>query len=278
MNHRADTLAASLGDSDLARRLDALSKLAEEPPTSLSESAIENLVGCLGDDNKAIQRRTAGAIAALAPANQSLLLQVRRELKSSNRQARWGAAYALGSVDGALALDCADALLEALGDRDSDVRWAAAELLGRLSKRDTDAIADRLVKLANSGSPIERRMVIYSLRDYASARPELLPVLERAARDHDIHLRLAAVSALAKLYAKNSADGEAATILLRNLHEDENLGVRRAAAAALGQLGVASDSVKAALERCAAQTADLSLARAAETALSSLEQGNAAAR
>ncbi|HXW83040.1 MAG TPA: HEAT repeat domain-containing protein [Candidatus Binataceae bacterium] len=253
-----------------AERLDALERLTRESAAPLSDDAIGALIACLGSVSKTVQRRAAEAIAALASRDDRLLLAVRAALSSESAQARWGAAYALGAIDGALGMESAEALLEALADHDSDVRWSAVELLGRLCRIHPREVAARLMRRAHDGSAVARRMALYCLRDYGTASADLLALLDSAAADSDVFLRLAALSALAKLFARSDASGDAAAIALRALESDADAGVRRSAAAALGQLASPARGVTDALGRSAAQTADPSLARAAKTALANL--------
>jgi HEAT repeat protein len=251
------TAADALRSPDVEVRLAAIAELTARGRAEPEELAA--LAECLGDERKAVQRRAAEAFAALArhgAAGQGLLLTT---LHSLAPRQRWGAAFAL-SLLGPPPAESLSVLLEALGASDGDMRWAAAEIVCRLPERET--VAASLQRLVTRGTPLERKMALYCLRDLAAPSPDLEGVIATALGDGDAGVRLAAMSALASL----AADGAAAARRLLPLLEDADEGVRRAAAAALGRLGERSEAVIAAL-REAAGSADASLRRSAERAL-----------
>ncbi len=84
--------------------------------------------------------------------------------------------------------------------------------------------------------------------------------------DPDSMVRLSGLSCVGKL---RLASAEARTILLRLLETDPDLGVRRATAVTLGQLGDSTPAVIEALTR-AARLDDVGLSKAAAGALEKL--------
>jgi HEAT repeat protein len=263
-----DELAAALSAPDGRRRMAALIRLARQPEVQLSERTLDALMRCLGAASKREQRHAANAVAGLAQREPRVIAAARGALASIDARRRFGAAYALGLIgDGVPDLDAADALLEALGTDDADVRWAAAELIARLHRAHPREIRARLVRLASSGRPLAHRMALYCLRDLGCSGDEIFELISIASRADDPHLRLAALSALGRL---GGPGDEAATLALDRLESDSAAGVRRAAAAALGHVGNRSARVLEALNRAAAHASDESLARAARAALERL--------
>jgi HEAT repeat protein len=112
-------------------------------------------------------------------------------------------------------------------------------------------------------------MALYCIRDLQIGGAELIAVIERAAGDSDVHVRLAALAVLAQL--RDTSDA-AAKLALAFLESDTDPGVRRAAAVALGSLQNNSPRAASALRAAAADQSDTSLARAARGALDRLEK------
>ncbi len=304
-----EQIAGLLADAEMTRRLDGLARLARAPvETPLSARVIAALVACLGADSKTVQRRAVDALAAAAGArarprhgeridgddirnaagdrrergadsgDDGVVVAVRGALASADARLRWGAAYALGTLTAEsfgserADLDAMPALLEALGDADGDVRWAAAELLVRLGRTSNSAaVRAALIERGDRGDPVARKMALYCLRDLEVRGGDLLALVERAARADDAHLRLAALSVLSHLRDTADAPDAAAAIALRCLEADAHLGVRRAAAIALGHLQSRTPRVLAALGKAASDASDQGLARAATAALKRME-------
>jgi len=236
-------------------------------------NVVEKLIGELGDRRKAVQRRAIDELVAIAAAGNPIVTEkLRDSIASADRRVRWAAAYALGQIGaGAFAMDCADALCEAMSDDDGDIRWAATDLMVRLGSENLEPISARLLKLAADPARRHnaRKMALYCLRDLGITGPELLAVVERAVHDSDVHVRLAGLAVLSQL---RDAPQAAARIMLGCLKSDPDAGVRRAAASALGNLQSATADATAALAAAAADRSDDSLARAARGALDRLEK------
>ncbi|MGC2755510.1 HEAT repeat domain-containing protein [Candidatus Binatus sp.] len=232
---------------------------------------IENLIRKLGDAHKTIQRRAIDELVAIAAIGNPLVTErLRESVASADRRVRWAAAYSLGQIGaGAFAMDSADVLCEAMGDDDGDIRWAATNLMVRLGRENLVEIGARLLKLAADSDHNARKMALYCIRDLGIAGPELLDVVEGAVHDSDLHVRLAALSALSRI---RDASGRAVRIILECMKSDSDAGVRRAAASALGNIQNSGADAAAALASAAADPADESLARAARGALDRLDK------
>ena len=232
---------------------------------------IESLIGELGDTQKSVQRRAIDRLAELAASGNPLVAErLRASIASADRRVRWASAYALAQIGaGAFAMDSADAIAEAMADDDGDIRWAATDLMVRLGRENFEDIAARLFKLTAASERSTRRMALYCIRDLEIAGPELFVVVEHTIHDPDVHVRLAALSVLART---RDESGAAARIMLECLKSDLDAGVRRAAASALGNVSRIDADVARALEAAASDTSDESLARAARGALNRLEK------
>ena len=128
-------------------------------------------------------------------------------------------------------------------------------------------ICNELLALASSANPAARKMALYCLRDLAVRGSGVLQAAAAAVRDLDAHVRLAALALLSGSFADDDA---AAQLMLERLTSDRELGVRRAAAVALGNLPPGTGVAIEALRRVASQPFDESLGRAARTSLERL--------
>jgi HEAT repeat protein len=126
-----------------------------------------------------------------------------------------------------------------------------------------------MLRLAGSGNPVQRRMALYCLRDLGRTDPAAQVVYLASLADPDPMVRLSGLSCLGKL---RLASAQVQTTLLRLLEADPDLGVRRATAVALGQLGDSTPLVTEALRK-AAQADDVGLGKAARGALKVLGVG-----
>ncbi len=264
-----DEIAVALEDPEA--QLGAIAQIARTPDIRLSDAAVRALIRCLGAESKAVRRHAAEAAAMAVPHSPAIAPALHALLASASSRARFGAAYALGLIGGdAFDLRTADALYEALGDSDGDVRWAAHDLILRLGGEYPAQIRAGLLALAHRGAPDARKMALYCLRDLAPDGEEILAAATLASAADDTHVRLASLAILARLPAYRP---QASAIAAQILESDPNLGVRRAAAAALGLISHASPRVIEALERAASRELDSGLSRAARSALKRLAGG-----
>lgn len=237
-------------------RVAALQEIAAEGSAALDE--IELVLESLADERKAVQRRAAEAVAACVRDDAALIERLEHVLAAAPWRQRWGAAFAL-SLAGTVRLAMLPTLLEALDSNDGDVRWAAADLLKRLAAHDRTVLIAELVQAARTSTVNQRKMAFYILRDLQSPEGSQ-PALDGLAAA-EIEVRLAALSALVAV-TPDKADAASRVVPLLT---DDDVRLRRAAAAALGQLGIATDAVRVALQ-AAAQTDDPALQRAANAA------------
>jgi HEAT repeat protein len=261
-------LVTALHSGAIEERVAALVSIIENPGQRLGAETVAAIAGCLGADSKTVRRRAADALAAVARRDPAIVAAIRPGLRSANHRIRFGAAYALGAVgDEALTLDTVAALCEALGSSDGDLRWAAAELMVRLGRAHPKEIREELLALVTSANPAARKMALYCLRDLGVRGSGVLQAVAAAARDLDAHVRLAALALLSGSFADDDA---AAQLMLERLKSDREVGVRRAAAVALGNLPPGTAVAIEALRRVASQALDESLGRAARNSLERL--------
>jgi len=224
-------------------------------------SDIETLVGALDHPTKLARRQAAEALGEAGARDPGVCARLASELEVGNPARRWTVAYAL-FLAGDRSERLWPVLCAALGSDDGDLRWAASRLVVALEVPD---LTERLLAALGSGPAEQRKMALYCLRERGERSAHVDAAVTAALEDADSAVRLAAMSALVVVTTEPEL---AARALQRRLH-DREAGVRRAAAAALGRLGVSTPDVLGALG-CAAQAEDDALARAARGALDRL--------
>ena len=249
-------LVERLGSASVEERVAAMAELGRG---AAGAAELDALARCLGHDRKLVQRRAAEAFAALDRRGTPVRAVLAAALRSTAARQRWGAAYAL-SLLGAPPRETLPVLLEALGEDDGDMRWAAARIVVRM--RDEPGLVGMLVELAVRGRGSQRKMALYCIRDLEVVSTDTERVAAAALGDPEVGVRLAALSTLPAV----AVNRVTAARRLLSLLDDPDGGVRRAAAVALGELGTGSEEVVAALNAAAASE-DASLTRAAQRAL-----------
>jgi HEAT repeat protein len=189
--------------------------------TAVGRHLVPQLRRGLGDDDTCVRRTSARLLGRTRLTD--LAQELGSELTSTNPTTREAALLALGYFDRPSGLDAAR---RALRDADMNVRIAAAWVLGMIESSDaigalTEASRDNDVRM--------RRTVAWALGTIES--PTSVPTLSTMLNDADISVRIQAALALGEI---ESAD--AIPALVRLLETDRDPRVRRAAAAALGQI------------------------------------------
>ena len=262
------SIGAQLCSDDIAVRLAALAALEQQRcEVSLPQDILHGLLHCLGHNRKAVQRGAAGQLVRFARTQPEIVTALLSKLADPNPRVRWTTAFTLAQLDLPEPAPLL-VLMENLGHEESDLRWAAATAVLRLAGQHPRVIA-QVLRLAGSGNPVQRRMALYCLRDLGQTDLDAQAVYLAGLKDSDPMVRLSGLSCLGKL---RLGSGEAQTILLRLLETDPDLGVRRASAVTLGQLGDPAPLVIEALSK-AAQADDVGLSKAATGALGRLKQG-----
>jgi HEAT repeat protein len=227
-------------------------------------AAIDALIVSLGDSRKSVVRKAADALIACLEEVPDLPEKLERVLADGGNENPWALAYVLAHLSHPPASSI-EVLLEGLGNPDPDIRWAVLLLFVRLAKRHA-AIAGRLFDLTHSGTPTQRRMAVYCMRDMKDGATPA--ALLRALDDPEAAVRVAAITSLRTQPKLSEATLDQ---LLRMLSRDADARVRCSAAVVLGQVGPNTGDVRHVLEN-AAEAADPQLRKAALAALTLLKK------
>ncbi|MFT4571010.1 MAG: HEAT repeat protein [Hyphomicrobiaceae bacterium] len=240
-----------------AVRCEAVLLAFQEGTVQASEASIDAFVHLLAAPTKSVRRRAAGALAKSLAAGLGEA-PLAAALSNRNPLRRWGAVFASAEA-GRTDESTYSGALDALASEDGDVRWAAAEIVRRLSLTH-DPNGRALARLASSESSHARKMALYCMRDLGCSEAE---VLSTALADEVAFVRLAALAAVSHF---QRAGGPMLRLIEGLLMADPDPGVQRAAATVLGTLGGGDSAAIAALE-AASEDSDTSLAKAATGAL-----------
>ena len=186
------------------------------------------LLDALEETDKASIRRAVEGLVALAAEEPAVAEVLAERLRTAPR---WPVAYALGQITPPSA-PCLEVLAWGLGSGDQDLRWATQLLLTDLGKRYPE-VGARLEGLLLHGSPTQRRMAVYCLRDIGEAGAGLPAALLKAIRDPEPLVRVAVFTTLAKAPEVGT---EALDALRSAAANDADVRVRNAAAFAVKRL------------------------------------------
>lgn len=224
------------------------------------------LIADLDRSDKPTIRAAVEQLIELARESARARTALDRRLTEPGHKNYWPVAYILGRLaqpSGA----AIENLLNALDHREPDIRWACALLLQRIARAET-VVVELLVGLCKSGTPNQKRMALYCLRDLQLSDAGSLQAMLGLLLDGEASVRVAAVTSL-----KNRTDdgNRVRQELLQRYLEDVDIKVRNAAAVTLAQLGSPAEEFSQAL-RQAVQSDDRQARKAAALALDLLQK------
>jgi HEAT repeat protein len=187
----------------------------------IDRNLIPQLRRGLNDADGCVRRTAAHLLGRSRAAD--LSAELRAELVNSAAPTREAALLALGYFDRPSGIDAAQS---GMRDADANVRVAAAWALGMI---ESTAAIPALTAATRDPDPRMRRTVAWALGTIESS--SAVPALSTMLADADVTVRIQAAYALGQI---ESAD--AIPALVRLLETDRDPRVRRAAAAALGQI------------------------------------------
>ncbi len=202
-------LLAALRSDDPAARAAACRAIADDPAGAL---LVEGLVDGLGDRERTVARAAGEALLALARRSDGVAPLLRAGLRVAQPGAATGDPVAgragrARRIRAALLLARLEppgpgllpALVDGLGARDGDVRWAAARVLVDMGRLHPEIVGVMIGLVRSAGDPSARRMASFALRELAPDLPQAAAALLSATEDEDRDVRHAAVTALAGL-------------------------------------------------------------------------------
>ncbi|CAO3563716.1 unnamed protein product [Mortierella alpina] len=193
----------------------------------LSEAAIQSLSGALKDENADVRRRAASALGKQSTLSEAAIQSLIGALKDENANVRSSAASALGKHS-TLSEAAIQSLTGALNHENADVRWKAASAL-RNQSRLSEAAIQSLIGAINHENADVRSLAAEGLGNQFRLSEAAIQSLIGALKDENADVRWMAASAL----GKQSTLSEAAIQSLIGAPKDENADVWWIAASAL---------------------------------------------
>ncbi len=269
LKEQVPVLTRALGDQDAQVR--ACARRALEDLTAPQLRMLERA-------SQLAHREAGTALAELSPSHfvpealapgdvirdglKATVLALTAGLKDEDPRARRAALDVLETVGPAAAL-AAPQLVEALGDPDRFVRWAAARTLGKISPVAAREAVPRLAALLEDPDLDLRLVAAASLERYGAHARLAAPALIKAAESSDAEMRFAAIETIGAIGGNESL---AAIPVLANAVADSNPRVRLVAARVLGKFGPAASEAIPALRKALRDT-NADVQRAAGAAL-----------
>ena len=235
----------------------------------MSDTSHVELIEALSSSDKPTVRAAVDALIPLLAGSAGLKETLNALLLNAQRKNRWAVAYVLAHLPQPPSKTI-EILLDGLGHRDPEIRWAIGLLLVRLAKTE-NKIVQSLSELCATGSSAQKRMALYCLRDLNLNDKASLQVLLASLRDSDATVRVAATIGLRTRFDFDVNDRK---ILLQVFLDDPDSRVRNAAALTLSQWGSPSEEVLTALKK-ASEGDNPQLKKAAASALAILENKKA---
>ena len=223
-------LAKRLSDPKVA--ILAIAELSDLGP--VAAPAVPALTRMLQSQDQTTRVEATIALANIGPAARSAVPVLMRRLKSTQDVGRGAAAFALGKLG---AKSAVDDLKQALKDSDPRVRMASAYALTMLDaehRGDLQGVLPVLIEHLGHKMPLIRREMADAIGLLGKDAVGAIPALSaRASSDTDAMVRASALHALTEI---GPTDRRVLTAALTALN-DEDTGVRRTAAYALGRQG-----------------------------------------
>ena len=233
------------------------------------DDKIAALMADLENSDKPTLRKAVDALIRIAADDAQIATTLSERLHDPGCKNHWSIAYILASLPSPTQ-SSVQVLMGTLDHRDPDIRWAVALTLIRLAKTD-ERVLQLLIELASKGTPNQRRMAIYSLRDVGLGDQQSVQTLLNSLHDPDPMVRVAAATSL-KVHSSLSESGK--NELLERFSKDQDPRVRNTAAITLAQLGNPSKEFLSELAKAIASE-NAQLKKAASAAFDILKKRSA---
>ena len=226
---------------------------------------VDALCVALGDPIPAVARAASEALVQIGRTDADARSALREAIRSDDPRRRIGAVFTEARLEPP-AMRHIPALVEALALPFGHVRWTAARLLVQVGRIHGEVLPLLLGLARGDEQPRVRRMAVFCLRDLAPDLPETGVALVAASKDEELHVRRAALTAMAALI---DPPPEVPERLLHAVDSEADPASRRIAALSLGAVcgNPPAPEVVATLQRMRDSAPDPDLRRAAKTGL-----------
>jgi HEAT repeat protein len=203
------------------------------PDTRQTPQALSALSSALKDGNPQVRTVATTALASVGPAGPEAIPTLQEMLSTPDCLPALRALALYGS-DAAPAIEKIIVLLKHEGD--SEVRWNAAQTLGKIGPAAKQA-TPKLVAALKDPEPLVREHAAEALGEIGPDAKEAIPELVQALKDPDARVRRDAVRSLGQM----GPSAKSAVESIRPLLKDEEERVRKAARVSLHQIDPSAD-------------------------------------
>ncbi|KAK3805984.1 MAG: armadillo-type protein [Linnemannia gamsii] len=239
------SLIGALKDDNDDVRSSAASVLDNQ--STLSESAIQSLIGALKNENDIVRRSVVLALGNQSILSESAIQSLLGALKDNNDNVRWSAKSALGNQS-TLPESAMQSLIGALKDKNDDVRSSAASVLGKQSILSKSAIQFLITTFRDENDDVRSSAMLVLGKQSLFCNSPIQPLID-ALKDDKAYARRSAALALSNQSLLSEFAMQSLTDALkdeddyiRTALKDKNDEVRRSAASALGSQWTLPDS------------------------------------
>jgi HEAT repeat protein len=238
----APALVRVLKDREQSVVVTAACALRRLDPDAFLQSGFPVLIAIIRDDKSKVRQQAVSGIGDLGPQGSVVVPALVEMLKDTDPYVRWAAAQSLGF--GPAAKQALSPLIDALHDRDHNVRGMSAFALGRMGPAAEPAVPSLIRALKDDDKQVCRRAAA-ALGQLGPAAHDAVPALLKALGEDDPELVESAARALGGIGAQADLVVPALVTTLRY----KEWSARAGAAAALGAFGEqAKDAVPALIE------------------------------
>jgi HEAT repeat protein len=200
---------------------------------AIGEPSVPVLIKALGDDDPKVRAYAAEIIGCFKIARDRFVPALIRALRDRASEVRANAAWSLGYF-GADARGATAPLRRSLKDPDALVRRAAAYVLGEVAAPEPDVVASLLEVLRDDKNDDVRHSAARAIGHLDACDATVAVLLDLLRNDRDSGVRQAAAEGL----EAHGVPDVAVPALVEILDDsDEDIGVRRACASAISELG-----------------------------------------
>ena len=225
-----------------------------------------DLIAALDHPDKPTIRAAVDKLIALAETSETLRQALHNRLSEASHRNYWPVAYILGHQARPSGL-VISTLLDALDHREPDIRWANGLLLVRIAHQ-VGAVIPLLIELCETGSPHQKRMALYCLRDLALNDAESRLAMLTALDDKEPTVRVAAATSLK---VRTDVDTAVRQKLLATYLHDADDRVKNVIAVTLASLGSPDEEFMRALNE-ASRSGNGQIKKSADAALKMLQK------
>ncbi len=239
-----------------------------ESLASIGPAAAPALLQYLRNPEMKNRRLAVKTLGLIGPKSKEVIPALIATLKHADAELRGAAANALAGIDPKVN-EAIPPLTKALKDKEVAVRLAAGRAILAIKGKEARVVAPVMAKALANNDSNARRDAAQLLGDLGLSAQSALPALRQSLQDKDAGVRSAAAFAIARITTAKANNSAAAIMLEAFKHEDPR--VRQDAARFLGLIGPDAGAAVTALTQAKDKDEDEGVRKAAAEALGKIQ-------